>query len=253
VLYQQPPFDPHYIIDATKKPNSMFRDEKLGTGLPVCQIDSDTVVKIGRQSLECEALNMLMIQSMTSIPVPKVKQLIVDHRSYYLVIERINGRTLEACWSQLGLFAQLRIAWTLRGYVSQLRRLQRSVPGRIDGSVCEGYLCTEQGSGPFSSYSDFTSWYNHKLEVVQRVKRAPLDAERFDSSWPLVFTHGDINPGNIIMAEDGTLFLIDWNYSGFFPIWHEYSCMEWYCWQRGAPRSWRLLVPFISGEYLLLQ
>jgi aminoglycoside phosphotransferase (APT) family kinase protein len=253
VPYHQPPLDPQYIIDATKTSRSMFRDEKLGMEVPVYQINSDTVVKVSRQSLECEALNMLMIQTMTSIPVPKVKQLVIGHKRHYLVMEYINGRTLGACWSQLGFFAQLRIAWTLRGYVSQLRRLQRSVPGRIDGSVCEGYLCTDDGSGPFSSYNDFTSWYNHKLKVAQRVRKVPLDTEQFDNSWPLVFTHGDISPRNIIMAEDGTLFLIDWGYSGFFPVWHECVCMEWDCWQKEYPRSWRRLVPFISGKYLLLE
>ncbi|KAG8739398.1 hypothetical protein FRC10_005664 [Ceratobasidium sp. 414] len=204
---------PQYVVQAAKRPE-LFPDSRLRVYL----LDSSTMVKKGSEELQAEAISMHMIRTMTSIPVPAIKQVIIHSRTTYIVMDYIKGRTLEACWSDLGFFAKLRVVWTLRGYVSQLRRLQRSVPGRIDGGECDGYLFPIIGAGPFTSYDDLTTWYNHKLDVCQQLGQAPPNAPRFDNSWPLVFTHGDISPRNVIISEDGTIFLLDWGRSGFFPL-----------------------------------
>lgn len=107
--------------------------------------------------------------------------------------------------------------WTLRGYRSQLRKLRRLTPGPVDGSPCVGTLFTENTTGPFSTYSEMTAWFNHKLDVSQRFNKAPPDAPRFDNSWPLVFTHNDLNMRNVLLAPDGKLYMIDWAWSGFYP------------------------------------
>ncbi|KAG2042493.1 hypothetical protein BDR03DRAFT_561130 [Suillus americanus] len=112
------------------------------------------------------------------------------------------------------LFSKLRIAWTLRSYVSQLRRLRRTVSGTLNGALCMRLLFTDYGAGPFVSYDDLMAWFNHKLDVSQRT---PLDAPRFDNSWPVVFTHRDLCPRNILLGRDGKLHLLDWRRSGFLP------------------------------------
>ena len=53
-----------------------------------------------------------------------------------------------------------------------------------------------------------------------------LLGERFDDSAPLVFTHQDLNPRNIIVGEDGRLWLIDWAWAGYYPPWFEYVTMR---------------------------
>ncbi|KAG8696932.1 hypothetical protein FRC08_006837 [Ceratobasidium sp. 394] len=242
--YEQPPIDPQYVVHAANQA------ERLpGSDLRVYFLDSNTIVKIGMEELQAEAISLHMIHTMTSIPVPAIKQVVIDSTTTYLVMEYIKGPTLERRWSDLGFFAKLRVVWTLRGYVSQLRRLQRSVPGPINGGECQGYLFPIIGAGPFASYDDFTAWYNHKLEVCQRMGQAPPNAPRFDNSWPLVFTHGDISPRNVIISGDGTVFLIDWGCSGFFPVWHEYVCMRSDCGSHELPSGWQYAVPWIAGWY----
>ncbi|KAG8689691.1 hypothetical protein FRC11_001211, partial [Ceratobasidium sp. 423] len=168
---EDPPYDPRHLLKTIRStPSLVPKENALGLPVPVYRIDSSTVVKCrGAESLKSEVLSMYMIRTMTTIPIPSVRQLVIDAggQGQYLVMEYIPGRALDTCWSELGFFTQLRIAWTLRGYVSQLRRLRRAVPGRIDGSPCDGHLFSIVGADPFESYDHLVSWYNHKLDVSQ--------------------------------------------------------------------------------------
>jgi aminoglycoside phosphotransferase (APT) family kinase protein len=220
----------------------------------VYKVSPDTMVKphIHAHEAITEALNLSMLRTMTTIPVPEVRQVVVNASSTatYLVMEYIDGETLASCWHRLSLLSKLRIAWTLRGYVGQLRRLRRAVPGTLDGAQCTGPLFTDYGAGPFAAYDELTTWLNHKLHVSQRMKHAPLDAPLFDNSWPLVFTHQDLCPRNIILGHDGKVYLLDWETSGFYPAWFEYVGMR--SDEHFNSSSWSLLIPWIShsGRYL---
>lgn len=48
----------------------------------------------------------------------------------------------------------------------------------------------------------------------------------FDDSAPLVFTHQDINMRNLIVGDDGCLWLIDFGWAGWYPLWFEYVVMK---------------------------
>ncbi|KAG1724316.1 uncharacterized protein EDB91DRAFT_142745 [Suillus paluster] len=88
------------------------------------------------------------------------------------------------------------------------------------------------------------AWFNHKFDVSQRMKKAPLDALQFDSSWPPVFAHKDLCPRNILLARDSTLYVLDWHRSGFYPAWFEYASKR--CDVHFKSCLWDLLIPFIS-------
>ena len=53
-----------------------------------------------------EALNMVMIRSVTSIPVPELRRVVVDGSTTYLVMECIEGDSLKDCWSRLSLWSR---------------------------------------------------------------------------------------------------------------------------------------------------
>lgn len=68
-----------------------------------------------------------------------------------------------------------------------------------------------------------------------------------DDNWlPYVFAHHDLHLGNIILADDGTLWLIDWSYSGFFPRCMESVVLGFYS---DAPMSWNRYRRFIAGVF----
>ena len=197
---------------------------------------------------ETHAINL--VRALTSIPVPNVRQLVVSPAQFglentYIVMDYIEGETLDECWSKLGFLTKLKVVWKLRNYVSQLKRVRATIPGPVDGSECIGFYFTETGAGPFSTYEDMIAWFNHKLEVNKRWKQPPPHARSFDTSWPLVFTHQDLCPRNIILSKDGTLYIVDWAWAGFYPAWFEYAGMRRY---DNLPASWRFFIPFISGR-----
>jgi aminoglycoside phosphotransferase (APT) family kinase protein len=214
----------------------------------VHKITADIIVKVHvfTDAVITEALNLSMIKTMTTIPVPEVREVVVSTGSavHYLVMEYIDGQTLDSCWNSLTLFSKLRIAWTLRSYVAQLRRLRRTVPGTLDKTLCTEPLFTEDGAGPFVSYDDMTAWFNHKLDVSQRMKKAPLDAPRFDNLSPVVFTHQDLCPRNILLGRNGKVYVLDWEVSGFYPAWFEYASMV--STHRSESPLWDFLIPWIS-------
>ncbi|CCA74400.1 hypothetical protein PIIN_08352 [Serendipita indica DSM 11827] len=63
----------------------------------------------------------------------------------------------------------------------------------------------------------------------------------------LVFTHGDIHPGNLIFDIDGHLWMIDWDDSRYYPIWFESLGMTRY--RERLPPSWSRWIWFVAGEY----
>ena len=54
------------------------------------------------------------------------------------------------------------------------------------------------------------------------------DVGSFPSQSRLVFTHLDLNPRNVMLGDDGRLWMIDFGLSGFYPEWFEYVAMfDW--------------------------
>ena len=89
----------------------------------------------------------------------------------------------------------------------------------------------------------------HKLEVNRRITKFPPDSWRmtFDSSLPLVLTHLDIHPNNIIIGDDGRVWLIDWEFAGFFPKWFVYASMREGWDILGKWKVW--ILGFMAGFY----
>ncbi|KAI5980577.1 kinase-like domain-containing protein [Pisolithus albus] len=258
----------HRVPDDCSSEVDRLTDEQIVSLRPTCPnicltedadtdvrlIAPDTVAKsqVGMEITEADA--MTLVRTHTTIPVPKVRRFIdlPDEGAAILLMEYIKGETLEQCWDHLSFWRKLRIAWVLRGYIRQLRKI-RVRPIEIPGPVgveplrCKGRWFTDWGAGPFVSYSDMTEWFNSRLAVAKRFEFVGLDPDEppFDHSHvPLVFTHQDISMRNIIVGEDDTVWLCDWAWAGFYPEYFEYVGMVEY---DRTPLLWRFFVPFISG------
>ncbi|CAA7267705.1 unnamed protein product [Cyclocybe aegerita] len=200
-------------------------------------------------------------KSFPGIPIPQPRY---PHLKYWSVSDFVQGRMLLECWGSLGAFMQFRIACTLRGYVAQMRKATQSIPGSIDGGHVSGNIfCPGMTGfhGPFKSASRFRDWINEGtfqgwLDILVKALQArernpsesiPLpDQPVFSTStdWSLVFVHGDLNLSNIILADDGVLWLIDWADSGYYPSWVE--ALAAYRFDL-YPESWKHLLWFIVG------
>ena len=86
--------------------------------------------------------------------------------------------------------------------------------------------------GPFKTIQDFHFWLRRDL-VPEHLKDREQDQDWHDlqdmmslqdGPWPPpVFTHGDLNPFNILVREGNVVGIIDWEFSGWYPHYWEYT------------------------------
>ncbi|KAH9487205.1 hypothetical protein JR316_0001274 [Psilocybe cubensis] len=204
-----------------------------------------------------ESYNCSFVRAHTNIPVPQPRY---THLKQFFVADLIPGRMLLECWDSLSSFYQFRIACTLRGYVSQMRRVTSDRPGGIKLGHVRGVLFDPNlWNGPFRDVETFRNWIVN-ITYLDRVHRdqgfrmknpnmpppptPPLPELLPDSEWNLVLTHCDLSLSNIILSDDGVLWVIDWEWGGFYPPWIESRGMKRYTW---APASWKRWFTFIAG------
>ncbi|KAJ3845893.1 hypothetical protein EV368DRAFT_70350, partial [Lentinula lateritia] len=199
----------------------------------VAMIAPDAVAKLITPSVESELSSMELVRLSTSIPVPKgIKYAWMDKQRLgrFIVQQFIPGQVLSLVWPTMSRWRRFRVALTLRYYVHELRALSHrigppSYPGPLSEhgpQICHGRLFTTSGDcGPFKSYLEMSRWYQNRLLVLQRFGKADADVVQFDDTEPLVFTHFDIRMDNVMVGDDGQLWLIDWAESGWYPRWFE--------------------------------
>lgn len=108
--------------------------------------------------LEPEILTMRLVSLASSILVPMIRRDIETEGGLRgIVMDYIPGETLGSCWSRLSYLQRIRIIWTLRGYIKQLRRIQ--VPDTLSSTVFPGPI----GSEPRECYGPLFTEYVRSL------------------------------------------------------------------------------------------
>ncbi|KAI0046957.1 hypothetical protein FA95DRAFT_1293482 [Auriscalpium vulgare] len=204
---------------------------------------------------------MSLVAAHTTIALPRVFRSLPWRNDHLIFMEYVDGEDLEVAWPNLSLWRKFRVMWTIRTYIRQLRHVplpHPHIPGPFDGSGvafhCNGRPFTENGAGPFATYGDMVAWFQRKLLIADAYRKSngvpPTPANvSFDHSEPLVLVHGDICMRNIRLGKDGTVWLIDWGFSGAFPPWFEYSGIMAYDDGRGTPKLWLKGSTFMAGCY----
>ncbi|OBZ78606.1 hypothetical protein A0H81_01008 [Grifola frondosa] len=239
----------------------------------ISRITDGTVLK-GDQDFEddtdddpSEALTLDLVFHHTTIPVPRVRRIIRTGIINKIVMDYIPGRQLSQVWPTMSIVAKLHVAFVLRSYIRQLRAIRHprsAVPGpvasddhaRVCYSPLFGQICPMRG--PFTSYHELSIFFNDRQRRSLMPDADPAEAaarlKPFDDSAPLVLTHQDINMRNILVSDDGRLWLIDWAWAGFYPPWFEFIAMkiqsdnEEIVTKKKEP-LWDMLIPFICGPY----
>ncbi|KAI1788480.1 kinase-like domain-containing protein [Ganoderma leucocontextum] len=212
-----------------------FPQPSLIKSTSVRQIASDAVMKVRPEESDSEPVTMHLVRETTTIPVPAVRRYFNYRGRSVVIMDFIPGQTLADRWPSLSYWRRFWVLYTIRRYIRELRRVEvpgtprhSQFPGRIgrEPQVCYGPMFSEYGGGPFASYDELTSWFMHKLDVNRQIRGAPTEDVRFDSSLPLVLTHLDLHPNNVILDRKGRVWLIDWEHAGFYPQWFEYMVMQ---------------------------
>lgn len=174
-----------------------------------------------------ETSNIRFLASRTSIPTPKViEEWQEDDGAYFLLTRRIQGQPLSELWPTMSWADKERVAKQTAEYLMQLRELRSDRMESIGGQpLYSAFLFPNGygiGHGPISSDDEL---WAEMLALTQVPKQICSKLrQRMPTAAPYTFTHGDLTNVNI-MVENGNLAgILDWESSGYFPVWWEFTC-----------------------------
>ncbi|KAF1911620.1 phosphotransferase enzyme family protein [Ampelomyces quisqualis] len=205
---------------------------------PVRFEDLGLIVKFGSHITTTEAINLWAIRRVCqdTLPVPEIYGWRVLERQdgkdeVFIYMQLIQGPTLQQQWPELSATDKQAICNDLRAKVTCLRSLRDSESQQVIGSICHGPgedRCIEGLPllRPFTSRTVFHDW----LSWLWR--RHVPDPDSIEDPWrnilpdngPIVFTHGDIRPANIIVTATTpvkVVAVLDWEQAGWYPDYWE--------------------------------
>lgn len=94
--------------------------------------------------------------------------------------------------------------------------------GSISGGPCVDTRVTSDGPfGPFNNESDFNDYLVQKLSGKAPPARLKALRERMRDDHPLVLTHGNLVPQNVIVHRGHVSAIVDWDQAGWRPEYWE--------------------------------
>ena len=144
-----------------------------------------------------------------------------------MLTKRIHGESLDAAWPTLSTADRERIAKQTAECLLQLRKLHLPQMQSLDGQPIYSAFLFPNGyglpHGPLSSDDELWREMAKSLETVPEKARQRL-RERMPSASPYTYTHGDLTIVNIIVKDGNLAGILDWEASGYFPVWWEFTC-----------------------------
>ncbi|KAB8254095.1 kinase-like domain-containing protein [Aspergillus pseudonomiae] len=163
------------------------------------------VWSIGAQKKEVKTLDHIL--KYPDIPAPKLIRDWVDSDGRYFVLqERIKGKTLEQAWPTLSESQKTAIADQVVQVRKKLRSLTSESIQTVDHGPCEPALL-------------FPDRAPHGL--LENLKK------RLPKCEPYVLTHCDLNLGNLIVRDGALVGILDWEFAAYYPVWYEYVSASW--------------------------
>ncbi|KAI0074979.1 kinase-like protein [Panus rudis PR-1116 ss-1] len=180
-----------------------------------------------RAQNEIDALRYLARN--TTVPVPRVFSCFPWRGQYYILQTRIPGIDLSKAWTSLIESERETIFNQLRFYTSQLRNLQSPYGPRICST--RGKPLSDERLGLNVRHKPMTDLWkfededemNTALRDLNALEDMPEDVQRSHSVLhPIRYTHGDLQPRNIMVHGTRVTGIIDWETAGWWPAHWEY-------------------------------
>ncbi|TAQ89814.1 hypothetical protein B7494_g1859 [Chlorociboria aeruginascens] len=223
----------HFILESPRHPSSS-RLTLLSPGL---------VAKLCLPGNMEDEVKAISVARQLGIRVPHIKRTIETRDDGYIILERINGIILEELWPRIGWIMTIRLAFQLRYSVQRLRSLTSSTAGSLCSGECRSFWLDDRYNLPAHSTPgaivSFIEFWNNFTPLSRRRQSSEPTRSCNQNYLPptptsLIFTHHDLAPRNILIDNCGRLWLLDWEYSGWYPIYFEYASMQNFI----LPRNW---------------
>ncbi|RHZ63012.1 hypothetical protein CDV55_106300 [Aspergillus turcosus] len=199
-------------------------------GRGVWSLGSNLILKDrGARLPTLEVANAQFVQEETSIPVPTVLESWEEDGHTLILMRRIPGEPLSKAWPKLSTVEKGNIARQTAEYLLQLRKLQSDKIQALGGRpIYSNFLFhdndTDRPHGPLASddelWADMEQGLNETVAPDARMRLRKC----MPPAAPYTFTHGDLTNVNIMVKNGRLTGIIDWEASGYFPVWWEYVC-----------------------------
>lgn len=175
------------------------------------------------------------VQRRTTIPIglvidEKIEREGSNNPVHVMIRGMIQGVSLDRLdWSDISPDQRRRYADQTVDLIRQLRGLTEAYMGRLGKTPLVDMMLFNVNNpipqGPFNTDDELWAAMAATLGPVGRFPQQALDKLRsqMPSCAPYTFTHGDLSQGNIIVRDGNVVGLIDFKWSGYFPVWWEYA------------------------------
>jgi thiamine kinase-like enzyme len=176
-------------------------------------------------------------------------------------MEYVKGDVLRDVWDSYATEQKADVISQLRGYCDQLRAIEGSFIGSVDGTACEDPLFTDElgAYGPYKSEEEFnaglikalrnshdTPWTEKVCDMINTV----LKGHR------IVLTHADLAPRNILVRGSKVVAILDWESADFYPEYWDSAKAVWREeWQKGWLKDHavdQILEPYLAELAVVL-
>ncbi|OGM42618.1 hypothetical protein ABOM_009584 [Aspergillus bombycis] len=235
------------------------------TSAKVVRVNKHFAVKMGNGVPLIEAENMKFLAANSKVPVPKVYAAFRDPgtKKTYIIMQYLHGDTLQKLLPSLTQAEKAAICNSIKNAITELRSIPP--PGYFGMLNRQPYLdgvfwtkaLDPKISGPFENQEDMN------LAILRRLRQTESDqyiqllrtmVNRTLKCHRTVFTHGDLQPKNIMVERLGDrdgcpefrVTLLDWESAGWYPEFWDFCNATIAC--RFKP-DWLELVPDILDQY----
>ncbi|KXS93969.1 hypothetical protein AC578_1754 [Pseudocercospora eumusae] len=163
-----------------------------------------------------EEANALEFAFTLQIPVPRVHNALnLPNGTVAITMDYVDGECLVTVWPSM----------TDKQKKDTARQLQQ---------VHDGRRYTDHTAHPLANEADFNDFILDLYAATPRAIKAAL-RKNLTTIHVLKFTHANLSPRNIIVANGEIVALVDWEYSGWYPQYWEYvkffecetDCRDW--------------------------
>lgn len=190
----------------------------------VIRVSNSRIIKGPCELPELEALRY--ISKHTSIPVPKVHGIYHVGGRLYIEMDYVQGKTLQDTWPGLSLDKKQTIVEEVASFIEQLRLLKPTQQGIVASAEFKQSVDHRVGYKPFGPFSlhEFHDFLRGGLLLENCTETFGESVTRCHSRpYRTCFSHGDLCPRNIIVCNGKIAAIIDWEFSGWYPEYWEYT------------------------------
>lgn len=200
-------------------------------GRAVIKLSPTIVVKLGK-GIDIDQVEIMshVRQQTTKIPIPELLGVLSIAKTVYIFMSHTVGAPLERHWHSMTREQKCAVSGQLNTMLLELREIPLPPPGFGLGwnSRCKDTRRTTRRSGLITTEAEFNKFL--LSDPLPRISGLYLEMmfSRLRADHRIVLTHGDLNPGNIIVAVDETgedftiTGLVDWEMSGWYPEYWEH-------------------------------